>query len=204
MTTLAIFLAAILPAAPEPPARILVYDAERNIVPSITLEDQFEKQHAATDHRGDVVVLIYGDRQSADANRRLGEQLHISFHPTARGLTPAQARRAPVQPVPDLPTGQRSPDVVTVPVATIGQVPAVVRSVLRTQFRSASPDAPIWLDFQDQAKKQFGFQAGAPNLAVLDTTGRLRLVLTGQPTGEQLTRILGYIEGLRREGKPAR
>jgi hypothetical protein len=205
MTALATILAAVvLPAAPDAAARILVYDAEKNIVPVISLDDQFEKLHAATDHRGDVLVIIYGDRQGADANRALGETVHVHFHPTARGLGPAQARRAPVRPVADLSAGQRSPDVVTIPVATIGAVPGVVRSVLRGQFRSASPDAPVWLDFQDQTKKQFGFQAGVPNLAVLDTTGRLRLIQTGQPTKEQLGRLLNYMEGLRREATTGR
>jgi hypothetical protein len=204
MTALATVLVAILPAAPEPAARILVYAAERGIVPAIALEDQFEKPHNVTDHRGDVLVLLYGDRQGADANRLLGEQVHVHFHPSARGLPPAQARRAPVRPVPDLPAGQRSPEVITIPVATIGPVPGVVRSVLRGQFRSASPDTAVWLDFEDQAKKQLGFQAGTVNLAVLDTAGRLRLLLTGQATAEQLGRVLAHIEDLRREATSGR
>jgi hypothetical protein len=204
MTHLAIVLmAATLPAAPEPAARILAYDADKSIVAVVTLDDQFERQHAATDHRGDVLVLVYGDRQGADANRTLGEQVHVHFHPTARGLAPAEARRAPVRPLPGLPEGRRSPDVVTVPVATIGPVPGVVQSIIRSQFRSGSPDAPVWLDFQDQMKKQFGLQARVPNMAVLDAAGRLRLLVTGRPTAEQLGRVLGAVEALRREAAAA-
>src|SRR5580704_16354148 len=107
-------------------------------VPVISMPDQFSKAHDVRDHRGDVVVLIYGDRKSADANKALGALLHVAFHPTAKGLPPAQARKAPVQPVPGVAPGTRSPDVLTVPVACVGKVPAVVRAILCGQFRTAS------------------------------------------------------------------
>jgi hypothetical protein len=174
-------------------------EAGRVVVPAVAMDDQFEKAHDVKQHRGDVVVLIYGDRQSADANRALGERLHVSFHPTAKGMAPAQARKAPVRPVPDVPPGTHSPDVLAVPVACVGPVPVFIRGIIRGQFRKGSPDVPVWLDFQDLMKAQFAFKPGVPNVVVLDTQGRYRYAAAGQPTAQGLERLLGVIEQMRRE-----
>jgi hypothetical protein len=169
------------------------------IIPAITMEDQFEKVHDVREHRGDVVVLIYGDRKSADANKALGALLHVTFHPTAKGLPPAQARKAPVQPVPGAVAGVRSPDVLAIPVACIGKVPVLVQKIIRGQIRSGSPDVPVWLDFTDRMKSQFAFQAGVPNVVVLDTLGRYRYAAGGPPTQAGTQRLVDVIEALRKE-----
>jgi hypothetical protein len=169
------------------------------IVPDIVMEDQFEKRHDVRDHRGDVVVLIYGDRKSADANKALGATLHVAFHPTAKGLPPAQARKAPVVPIPGLAPGARHPDVLAIPVACVGKVPALVRAIIRSQIRSGSPEMPVWLDFADTMKCRFAFQPGVPNVVVLDTFGRFRYAAGGPPTPEGTQRLIGIIEALRRE-----
>jgi hypothetical protein len=172
--------------------------------PVLNFEDQFERPVSVGAYRGDVIVLLYGDRKSAEANRQLGERLHVAFHPAARGLPPARARQAPVVPLPDQPPSARAPDVVAVPVACVGKVPAVVRSVIRGQLRSASPDVPVWLDFQDTMRHQFGLAAGVPNLVVLDAAGQLRYRAAGPLTAEQFDRLLAFLQGLRREAvRPA-
>jgi hypothetical protein len=171
----------------------------RMVVPAVALEDQFEKLHDIQKHRGDVVVLIYGDRKSADANKALGELLHVTFHPSAKGQPAAQARKAPVQPLPGLPSGARSPDVLAIPVACAGPVPMLVRSLIRTQIRTGSPDMPVWLDFADRMKSQFPFQAGVPNVVVLDVLGRYRYAAGGTPTKEGMQRLVDVIEALRKD-----
>jgi hypothetical protein len=167
--------------------------------PTLTFEDQFERPVSVAAHRGDVVVLLYGDRKSAEANRALGERLHVAFHPAAQGQPPARARLAPVLPLPDQPPGAHSPDVLAVPVACVGKVPGVVRAVIRGQVRSASPDVPVWLDFQDTMRQQFGLAAGVPNLVVLDAAGRLRYRAAGPLTGQQFDQVVAFLQGLRRE-----
>src|SRR5262249_7822694 len=112
---------------------------------------------------------------------------------------PAEARKAPVRPVEGAPQGARSPDVHVVPVASVGQVAAVVRSAVRAAFRTSSPDVPVWLDFQDQLKEQCGFTPGVSNVAVLDTFGRLRCLATGPLTADQFAQVAAVIEALRRE-----
>src|SRR5262249_27271900 len=114
-------------------------------IPAVVLEDQFEQRQDVAAHRGGIVVLIYGGRRSADLNKQWGELVHVHFHPSAKGQPPAWARQAPVRPVPGQPAGTRTPDVLAVPVACVGKVPAMVRRIIRSQVRSASPDLPVWL-----------------------------------------------------------
>src|SRR5262245_61730348 len=101
------------------------------VVPVLAMEDQFEKRHDVKDHRGRVLVLIYGDKASAKANKALGEQLHVHYHPAAKGQPPAKARTAPVAPVAGAPPGSKAPDVTAVPVACVGKVPNLVRNLIR-------------------------------------------------------------------------
>jgi hypothetical protein len=180
-------------AAPPPAPR----------APVIQMEDQFERRHSLAEYRGDVAVLIYGDRASAEANKKLGEALHVYFHPAARGLAPAQAQRAPVRPLADQPAGARTPDVRTVAVAAVGKVPALVRGMVRAGVRGNAPDVPVWLDFENQMKGQFGMAAGVPNVAVVDTAGSVRYTFSGELSDEQFRRVASWIEGLRREGSKA-
>jgi len=123
----------------------------------VSMEDQFEHSRSTATLQGGVVVLLYGDRDGAVANQALGERLHVAFHPTARGLSPAKAWLAPVRPLPDLPVGAPGPEVYTVAVACVGKVGPVIRAVVRASIRGASPDVPVWLDFGDQMKNQFPF-----------------------------------------------
>jgi hypothetical protein len=173
----------------------------RVVVPDVAMEDQFEKAHDVKHHRGSVVVLIYGDRASANANRALGEQLHIAFHPTAKGQPLARARTAPVVPIAGAAT---SPDVLAVPVACIGKVPLLVGRLIRGQMKSGSPEMPVWLDFEDTMKTQFGFKAGVPNVVVLDTQGRYRYAAAGTPTREGMEKLVRAIESYRREAVAAK
>ena len=92
----------------------------------LVMEDQFERKTDLADLRGNVVILVYGDRKGTDACRTLGEQLHVCWHPTAKGQLPAKAQAAPVVPLEGLKPGQVSPNVIVVPVACCGKVPGGV------------------------------------------------------------------------------
>jgi hypothetical protein len=168
-------------------------------VPPLTLPDQFGQDHNVADLRGRVVVLVYGDHPSAEANRALGEWLHVFFHPTALGKPAAQARLAPVKPVAGLSASCPGPEVVAVPVAVIGKVPCLVGGIIRRQIRCGSPEVPIWLDFRDDMADLFGLKPGVPNVAVVDCQGRLRYTATGPLTRDQQQQLAMAIEGLRLE-----
>ena len=166
-------------------------------VTSLAFPDQFGRTHDVAKHRGEVVVLVYGDRQGAEASRALGAALHVAFHPAAAKLPPAQAHTAPVRPVPG--AEGRSPEVRVVPVACTGYLPSLLRPVLVGQFRKAVPDVPVWLDFDDAMKDRYGLAAGVPNVVVFDAAGRMRRRLTGNLSEPQRRALVEEIEGLRRE-----
>jgi hypothetical protein len=166
---------------------------------AISLEDQFQQPHALSDHAGDVVVLLYGDRQGMPANKEIGERLHAHYHPAAKGRPPAEANRAPVIALPGLPEGKRSPDVRVIPVACFGSVPKVVQTVIRNQVKKNAPETAVWLDFEGKMKETFGLKPGVPNLVVIDAQGRPRLKGSAELDGESYAKLLGMIDALRRE-----
>jgi hypothetical protein len=157
---------------------------------TLVMENQFEQKADLSDHRGAVVILVYGDRKGTEACRKLGEQLHVAWHPSAAGQTPAKAEAAPVAALPGF---QMSPDVKVIPVACCGKVPGPIRSVIQKQIAKGSPEVPVWLDFTDAMKSNFMLTAGEPNVVVFDTAGRLRMKINGtldQPAMDRLTKVV--------------
>ena len=120
----------------------------------LVVEDQFARRQDLAAHRGDVVVLVYGDRKGMDSCKELGAKLHVVFHPTAADQTPEKARKAPVIALEGLAAGTRSPDALILPVAAAGNIPGVVKDIIRSQIKKASPDVPVWLDFTGVMEKQ--------------------------------------------------
>ncbi len=113
----------------------------------LVLEDQFDRKADLADLRGQVVILVYGDRKANDLCKTVGESLHVCWHPEAKGQPPAKAQAAPVVPLEGLKPGQTSPNVVVVPVACCGKVPGAVQKPIRSQIAKAVPDSVVWLDF---------------------------------------------------------
>ncbi|MBY0513515.1 MAG: hypothetical protein K2P78_06345 [Gemmataceae bacterium] len=165
----------------------------------LVLETQFNQPADLAALRGSVVVLVYGDRKATDAARALGEQLHVQWHPDAKGQPPAVAHMAPVVGLPGLAPGLPAPDVKVIPVACCGKVPGAIRGPIRTQLAQAVPDVPIWLDFGDTMKTQFGLAAGEPNVVVFDAAGRLRMKIVGTPDRAATDRLTRAVDGLRHE-----
>jgi hypothetical protein len=170
-------------------------------MPMIVMEDQFGRPHFLAAEKEDVVVLVYGDRASAGANQALGAQLHVQYHPAAKGLPPAQASRAPVQPPADWPRDIHVPDVHVVPIACIGKVPSVVAGLIKGQFRSRTPDMAICLDFEDRMRTNFGLAPGVSNVVVVDTRGRVRATAQGNLTNAQVEQLTRLIDTLRQEAR---
>ena len=119
--------------------------------------------------------------------------------PTAKGLTPAEARKAPVAAVDGLPAGKRSPNVQLIPVACTGKVPGVVTALVRREIKKASPDVPVWLDGDDRMKETFGQRESEPNLVVIDAAGRMRFRALGEMDAKTYARLIEVIDFLRKE-----
>ncbi len=186
------------PAAPPRPAH-----EPPPLVPMVVLEDQFGRPHYLAAERGDVIVLVYGDRHGAAVNQEFATALHVHFHPSAQGLAPAQARQAPVRPPPNWPEGARPPEVRVVPIACLGKVPGLIATLFRGQYRTSSPDVPMVLDFENKMREYFGMAAGTTNVAVVDTQGRVRYRAHGRISPTQFEQLTQFIERLRREGLTA-
>jgi hypothetical protein len=159
----------------------------------LAMEDQFEKKVDLADHRGSVVILVFGDRKGTDACKKLGEQLHVAWHPDAAGQPPEKAKLARV--------AGGGIDVKVIPVACCGKVPGAVRGVISKQIAKGSPDVPVWLDYTDAMKTNFTLTAGEPNVVVFDTAGRLRMKINGTPDQPALDKLMKNVEGLRAEAK---
>lgn len=183
-------------AAQQPAAEAKPADPK---VDKLALEDQFGRKQDLATFRGDVVVLVYGDRRANEACREFGEKLHVLFHPTAAGLPAAKARTAPVAPLAGVAAGSRSPDVFIVPVAAAGKVPGVVKDLIRSQVKSACPDVPVWLDFAGTMEQNYGLRAGQPNVVVFDAAGRVRLKIAGTPDQAANEKLLQTVQNLRAE-----
>jgi predicted transcriptional regulator len=168
-------------------------------VSDLALEDQFEKKNSVADHKGKVLILVYGDRSGLDASRELGSKLHVLFHPTAEGKTAKEAKAAPVAALDGVAKGTASPDVAVVPVACCGKVPGAVQGFIRGALKKDAGDTTVWLDFANVMKDKFGLTDGEPNLVVIDAQGRLRLKVNGSPDKETLQKVLQTTQNLRAE-----
>ncbi|HEY1190957.1 MAG TPA: hypothetical protein VGE74_25215 [Gemmata sp.] len=175
------------PAAPAPK------------VVELALEDQFERKTDLADLRGNVVVMVFGDRKGTDPCRALGAQLHVYWHPGAKDQPPAKAQAAPVAALAGLKPGQVSPNVIVVPVACCGKVPAAIRPAITKGVAKGSPDVVVWLDFADKMKDRFGLTAGETNLVVIDTAGRLRLKINGNLDQAAMDKLVRTVQEVRYE-----
>jgi hypothetical protein len=183
-------------------AGMAVAQTPQKVVPPkavIALEDQFERQQNIAQFEGQVLVVLYGDREGMPVNKELGEKLHVYYHPTAKGQTPADANKAPVSPLPGLPEGAVSPNVRVLPVACVGKVPDVVKNVVRSRVKKEAPDTLVLLDFDNKMKDQFGMKEGEPNLLVIDAKGRVRMKVGGELDSNTYTRLLLAVDYLRKE-----
>jgi hypothetical protein len=191
--------AAVVAAAPsvataQPPAR------ER--VVNIVMEDQFRNRRETSVMRNDVVVLVYAERRGSEAGQALGRRLHVHFHPTAEQVPATEWGRQPVVGMAGWPAGVRVPDVHVVAVACLPEVPKALHPVARAQTRKDSPFVPVWLDFAGTMESTFGLAAGEPNVALIDTQGRVHGVLSGRFDELKFRDLVATIDQLRQQARP--
>ncbi len=189
-----IALVALVPLHAQPPRP----GAALRPVP-LVLEDQFERRTDLASLRGHVVILVFGDRKGTDACRTLGEQLHICWHPTAKGMPASKAQAAPVLPLSGLKPGQASPNVIVVPVACCGKVPPSIRAKILKEVAKKSPDVVVWLDFHHAVKGLFGLTAGQTNVAIIDANGLARMKFNGVIDQPQMDTLVRTVQALRYE-----
>lgn len=171
--------------------------AEAGRMVNVSMEDQFRSRHATSQMRGHVVVLVYAERHGAEASRDLGRQLHVRFHPQAEKVSPQESAAQPVTTPEGWPSGVDVPDVRVIAVACLSEIPRPFHALARSRFRSDSPHLPVWLDFDDTMKKTFGLVGGVPNVAILDTQGRVHAIHNGRFDTDKLEALAVAIDELR-------
>jgi hypothetical protein len=164
----------------------------------VAFADQFGNAPKLSDLKGKVHILVYGDRKATDKCRAFGEELHLAFHPAAKGKTGLEARKVPAVPLPGVPESKQV-GVGVIPVACCGSAPKLVQNLLKSQIKAASPDVPVWLDFDKSMQTTFGLQENAVNVAVFDAAGKHRVTRSGDPDTAAKRDLLQQIQNLRAE-----
>lgn len=85
------------------------------------------------------------------------------------------------------------------PVAVIGQVPELVRNIIRNRVKKEAGDSIVLLDFSTKMKDEFGMTDGEPNLALIDAKGRVRLKMSGALNATNYQKLTQWIDFLRNE-----
>lgn len=164
---------------------------------AVSLEDQFRNPRDTARLVGDVVVLVYAERNGAEASHDLGRRLHVHFHPTAATVEGPEWGRQPVVAPTGWPADRRPPDVHSVAVACLPEIPRALHPVVRAQVRKESPFVPVWLDFTGVMPRQFGLEDGVPNVLLVDTRGHAQGVVRGQVDELRYRELVTAIDRLR-------
>ncbi|MFZ4732189.1 MAG: hypothetical protein ACOYK7_06570 [Pirellulales bacterium] len=180
-------LPGLLATAAEPPSRPV----------AVSLEDQFRNRRDTAALVGDVVVLVFAERNGAEASHDLGRRLHVHFHPTAAKVEGPEWGRQPVVGLPGWPADRAPPDVHAVAVACLPEIPRAIHPVVRAQVRKESPHVPVWLDFTGVMPQRFGMENGVPNVLLIDTRGHAQGVVRGQVDDLRYRELVTAIDRLR-------
>jgi hypothetical protein len=164
---------------------------------AVSLEDQFRNRRDTAALVGDVVVLVFAERNGAEASHDLGRRLHIHFHPTAAKVEGPEWGRQPVIGLPGWPADRAPPDVHAVAVACLPEIPRAIHPVVRAQVRKESPFVPVWLDFTGVMPQRFGMENGVPNVLLIDTRGHAQGVVRGQVDDLRYRELVTAIDRLR-------
>jgi len=186
---------AIPPAAAAAPAAPTV---------NLVMEDQNRQTHDTAALKGDVIVLLYADRNGAESAHEIGKRLHVHYHPNAAKVEGPDWARQPVAGIAGWPAGARVPNVHAVAVACLPEIPKAVHPVVRSQIRKESPHVPVWLDFKGTMPKTFGMAPDVPNILVIDTFGRPQGVLSGELDETKYQQLVAAIDRLRQQAQPVR
>jgi hypothetical protein len=166
---------------------------------SISLDDQFEHKRDVAEFHGEVVVVLYGDREGTDTNILLAEKIKVSLHhPLMKGALSSRAAPPPILPVDSKQTGPLA-EVRIVPVACVGKAPDVIKNYIRQRIRKESPDAMVLIDFENKIKEAYGLKAGETNMLLIDPAGRLRMKINGDLDPVTYKKVLRAIDILRRQ-----
>jgi hypothetical protein len=152
-------------------------------LPPLTFEDQEGRTLRLEALRGQVAVIVYGNRDAMDASTAWGRQLEAHLLAQGAHASGDPPERRPVR---------------ILAFAQLGGVPAPFRAVLRSVVRANTPaDFSLWLDWDDRMALLFGAAPGTPTVVVADRGSQVRLVTAGPAEGARWDDVTHMIRRLR-------
>jgi hypothetical protein len=137
--------------------------------PDLVLKDQFDKEFRVSASRGQVLVLVCGDREGSNYTGAWTEAVTKKFERS--GSLPLRI----------------------VPIANLSGVPSFLQSFVKKRFvgpdPATQPRLPILLDWEGDLERLYGFAEGLANVYLIDRAGTLQFSGSGKGT-EPETRAL--------------
>jgi hypothetical protein len=144
----------------------------------LVLQTQYDSVVSLQAMRGNVVVLVYGDRE--------GSRYMSSYVKAVRERWPAGGADA----------------VRLIEAADLRGVPGVMKGYAKSRFRqptsSGARRVPVVLDWRGDIARRFGATEKLANAYVLDEDGTFRWTDAGTGTPEQVAALLAAVEAARK------
>jgi hypothetical protein len=144
------------------------------LAPDFDLNDQYDQPLKLSKLLGEVVLLIYADREGADFNSHWTQALKEKY------LADSTNR------------------VKLLRIANLRSLPTLFRGIAKGRFSAPNDDGTskisVLLDWEGDIARLYGFQARLPNLYLIDRRGVLQHVVAGKGEPEELAQLFQAID----------
>jgi hypothetical protein len=144
--------------------------------PDLVLRDQYEKEFRVSASRGEILLLVCGDRTGSDFTGNYTEAVRNRFE--SNGSLPLRI----------------------IPVANLSAVPSFLQAMVKKRFtgtnQSGQPKLAILLDWEGDLERLFGFTEEMANVYLIDRAGTLQFVGAGKGTEAETKELLNAIARL--------
>lgn len=146
------------------------------LAPDFDLSDQYDQPLKLSKLLGEVVLLIYSDREGSEFNFHWTEALKQQY--------PADSQS----------------ELKLVRLANLRSLPALFRGIAKGRFRAPNDDGtsklPVLLDWEGMVARLYGFRQGLPNLYLIDRGGILRYITSGKGEPAELRELFQVTDRL--------
>jgi hypothetical protein len=146
------------------------------LAPDFDLSDQYDQPLKLSKLLGDVVLLIYADREGSEFNVQWSRALKQKY--------PADSTSR----------------VKVVRIANLRSLPTLFRGIAKGRFSAPNDDGTskisVLLDWQGDIARLYGFREGLPNLYLIDRRGVLQHAVAGKGEGGELAQLFQAIDRL--------
>ena len=152
-----------------------------------------------------VSFAAYGDdtAQSFELDDQYGDLQRVQF-PSERVTVLLIADRAGSKQLDDwvVSLGERYEDRIDIfGVAALGEVPRLLRPVVRASFRRNMPD-PVMLDWSDEVTERYSYESGLTNVIVIAPSGAITHRVHGSASTNRLQTLFEEIDALLDNASP--